>query len=497
MLLKWIVDNENMRVSKLGQGILPFQRSVNVKLPDGSNTQCFHRFCQSKKDPMIVTDAVLKGIQMCSKIEWHQIFEDFSWSTFPFDHLSWANLPFHAKSAAKTIGFGQFTWDQGNILPPSFGKLLEDMSEFEINALQTLGYLNLKDKKKKNLSQGSKLQPEKLAPTRCSLNFFGLPRSFKSMALPSIVQNILKPNSMYHCDIVVHYYKIDFEDSGRFNNGGKIDTDAFSDFVQIVSKIAEEAGQSTPSVIILGETKEEFLTKYGKKVKHFQTAIDPDTGELKYFPWANPTYKSLKQIENIVMQWNSIQTAWQLMEDHALTTGSEYQRVAFFRSDAFYATPIDIFKVDKDKYDYHNQFAVIPGFARFPVSDRMMYGPTEAVRIWATQRFERLDHHISTYEFEGYGMHSERYMEHEILPAIENETGHEVIENVDICFYRTRAADSVLISDCSHPKGGTVRGIEDIDQVALVESIVHLKCIQNSLSDTFEELRCSNTTASI
>lgn len=121
------------------------------------------------------------------------------------------------------------------------------------------------------------------------------------MALPSIVQNILKPNSIYHCDIVVHYYKIDFEDSGRFNNGGKIDTDAFSDFVQIVSKIAEEAGQSTPSVIIVGETKEEFFTKYGKKVKHFQTTIDPATGELKYFPLANPTYKSLKQIENIVM----------------------------------------------------------------------------------------------------------------------------------------------------------------------------------------------------
>lgn len=126
------------------------------------------------------------------------------------------------------------------------------------------------------------------------------------------------------------------------------------------------------------------------------------------------------------------------------------------------------------------------------MNDRMMYGPTEAVRIWATQRFERLDYHISTYEFEGYGMHSERYMEHEILPAIQNETGHEVIENVDICFYRTRAADSVLISDCSHPTGGTVRGIEDIDQVALVESTVHLKCIQNSLSDTFEELYCFN-----
>eukprot|EP00557_Chaetoceros_sp_GSL56_P003286 CAMPEP_0176499560 /NCGR_PEP_ID=MMETSP0200_2-20121128/12997_1 /TAXON_ID=947934 /ORGANISM="Chaetoceros sp., Strain GSL56" /LENGTH=1200 /DNA_ID=CAMNT_0017897997 /DNA_START=264 /DNA_END=3866 /DNA_ORIENTATION=+ len=497
MLLKWIVGKENMRVSKLGQGLLPFQRSANVKLPGGLTIQCFHKFCQSKKDPMIITDDRLKRIEMCSKIEWQQIFEDFSWSKLPFDHLSWSNLPFHARSAAKTLGFGPVMWDQGNFLPSSFGKPLEDMSEFEINALRTLGYLTLKGKKEKNLSDGSKLQPEKLTQTRCSLNFFGLPRSFKSMALPSIVQNILKPNSIYHCDIVVHYYKIDFEDSGRYNSGGKIDTDAFSDFINIVNDLAKEAGQSTPSVIIVGETKEEFLMKYGEHVEQFQTAINPETGKLKYFPWANPTYKSLKQIENIVMQWNSIQTAWQLMEDHAVTIGSKYQRVAFFRSDAFYATPIDIFKVDKDTYDYNNEFAIIPGFARFPVNDRMMYGPTEAVRIWATQRFERLEHHIATYEFEGYGMHSERYMEHEILPAIQNETGHEVIENVDICFYRTRAGYSVLISDCSHPTGGTVRGMEDIDQVALVESIVHLKCIQNSTSDSFEELRCSNTSASI
>ena len=141
MLLKWIVDKENMRVSKLGQGILPFQRSANVKLPGGSTVHCFHKFCQSEKDPMVITDDKLKDIALCSKIEWHQIFEVLTWSNLPFDHLFWSNLPFHAKSAAKTLGFGQFMWDQGNFLPSSFGKLLRDMSESEINALQTLGYL--------------------------------------------------------------------------------------------------------------------------------------------------------------------------------------------------------------------------------------------------------------------------------------------------------------------------------------------------------------------
>ncbi|GFH60731.1 hypothetical protein CTEN210_17207 [Chaetoceros tenuissimus] len=175
------------------------------------------------------------------------------------------------------------------------------------------------------------------------------------------------------------------------------------------------------------------------------------------------------------------------------------RELAFFRTDAFYATPVDIFKVDKDTFDYHNCYAVIPGFRRFPANDRMMYGPIDAVRIWATQRFSRLEHHISTYELKGYRIHSERYMGHEILPAIRNETGYEVVENVDICFYCARAADSVIITDCSDPKGRIVRGITDIDQVAIVENMIHCVCEEHSFdsSGRFKELCCDDSPSKV
>jgi hypothetical protein len=328
---------------------------------------------------------------------------------------------------------------------------------------------------------------------RCSINFFGLPRSFKTMALPSIVKNVLVPNARYNCDIVVHYYNIQIEESGRFNRGGELDADAVHALEEVSKVIAANAGKSPPSVIIKGETKEEFEKKYGDLIKGYKTTKDGNTGELKYFPWKDKSYNETgKQIDNIVMQWNSIQSAWGLMEEYRKMHGFEYERVAFLRTDAFYALPIDLFQVDKDTFDYNNRYAVIPAFARYPVNDRMMYGPYEAVKIWATERFQRIELYIDSCETKGYGMHQERYIGNGILPAIREETGYEIVENVDICFYRTRAADNLLITDCSDPRGGAVRGIQEIDQVKLVQDLIHRDCLEVPLDPLgrFIELRC-------
>eukprot|EP00560_Eucampia_antarctica_P007899 CAMPEP_0197825672 /NCGR_PEP_ID=MMETSP1437-20131217/2716_1 /TAXON_ID=49252 ORGANISM="Eucampia antarctica, Strain CCMP1452" /NCGR_SAMPLE_ID=MMETSP1437 /ASSEMBLY_ACC=CAM_ASM_001096 /LENGTH=771 /DNA_ID=CAMNT_0043425775 /DNA_START=130 /DNA_END=2442 /DNA_ORIENTATION=+ len=316
------------------------------------------------------------------------------------------------------------------------------------------------------LANVGQLQTQTRHHPRCSINFFGLPRSFETMALPSIVKNILLPNARYNCDIVVHYYIIQFEGAGRFNRGGEIDADAVHALKEVSKVIAANAVKSPPTVIIKGETKKEFEKKYGDLINGFKTIKDDNTGELKYFPWKDKSYNEKgKQIDNIIMQWNSIQSAWEMMEEYSKMHGFEYERVAFLRTDAFYALPIDIFQVDKDTFDYNNRYAVIPAFARYPVNDRMMYGPYKAVKIWATERFQRIEHYIDSCETKGFGMHQERYIGNGILPAIREETGYEIVENVDICFYRTRAADTVLINDCSDPTGGAVRGIEEIDQV--------------------------------
>ena len=74
--MTWVIDMEGLNVTKVSQSEVPFQRSANVKLSDGSNTRCFHKFCQSKDLPLQFTDEN-KDIKICNNIDWDAIFTPF------------------------------------------------------------------------------------------------------------------------------------------------------------------------------------------------------------------------------------------------------------------------------------------------------------------------------------------------------------------------------------------------------------------------------------
>merc|ERR1739848_982720 len=67
MILKFVMDNEGVRVRKVHQSLIPFQRSARVKLEDGSAKYCFHKFCQSKLSPLQLT----ASIGSCKDIDWN------------------------------------------------------------------------------------------------------------------------------------------------------------------------------------------------------------------------------------------------------------------------------------------------------------------------------------------------------------------------------------------------------------------------------------------
>ena len=73
MLLKWVTDEQRLKVTKLSQSEVPFQRSANVKLPDGSNMQCFHKFCQSESFPLKLTGEN-EELESCKNIDWNALF---------------------------------------------------------------------------------------------------------------------------------------------------------------------------------------------------------------------------------------------------------------------------------------------------------------------------------------------------------------------------------------------------------------------------------------
>ena len=65
MILRYILEQNNVTIQKVGQGKIPFQRMALVKNPETSKVHtCFHKYCQSHVDPLIIHP----GIKMCKEL---------------------------------------------------------------------------------------------------------------------------------------------------------------------------------------------------------------------------------------------------------------------------------------------------------------------------------------------------------------------------------------------------------------------------------------------
>jgi hypothetical protein len=178
------------------------------------------------------------------------------------------------------------------------------------------------------------------------------------------------------------------------------------------------------------------------------------------------------------------------------------------RSDVVYATPIDIYRLANDNNDItaaasaplmdrENRYAVVPAFGRHPVSDRIIYGPHAAVKIWAAERFARLETHVQSIlkNDPGWGMHSERFLNHTIFPAI-RQAGFEIHEHPHMCFWRARADESVWVSDCDGVEIVAVPTIAECigpDKKGLVERLIGRPCGQIiKFTHTVRSLDCKS-----
>jgi hypothetical protein len=335
------------------------------------------------------------------------------------------------------------------------------------------------------LDQETLKEPPRNTPPeeRCAINLFGLPRAFQSLVLPSFIQNVIRPNAAHNCDYFVHYYNLTQEAAGRSGKGGHLNT---SEILLLEQHVQHEAppGQRRPKVFFLAEQEEDFWKKYEALIS--KTHVTKDSkGKFLYFPWKDKSYKNPATVDNIIKMWHSIQSAWLLMERHATEDNVQYSRVAMLRADVMYATSIDIYEVVTNAqnndtetnvgalFDRENRFAVVPSFAKFPVNDRMIYGPHAAVKIWASERFARLETHVQSIlkEKPGWGMHSETFLSHTLFPAI-RQAGIEIHEHPDMCFFRCRADESVWISDCNPLPKTKAEGIARIGRIQKKKKVV-------------------------
>jgi len=321
----------------------------------------------------------------------------------------------------------------------------------------------------------------------CAILFFGLPRAFDTLVMPSLQNNIFTPYNLQHCDFFVHYFDQKSEEAGRGNKGGEIHSDAVLTMKDAILEkynsiydqndnggdAATDQGRP-PLVEFKADTPEQFVEQYADLVYKIRETKDPQ-GDTLYFPWRDKSYKPVS-MDNIIKMWHSIQSAWELMEDASKNSGTKYDTVAVIRSDVVYVTPLDLTDTGVDPNTNQpnppSATVTIPGFDKWPVSDRAIYGPYEAVKVWATHRFSLLDQHVQfMYErHRGFGLHHERFFEFTMFPEMKriflmkeqekiNSVGEagtdeqapqELIirESPTMCFMRARADDSVYITDC-------------------------------------------------
>jgi hypothetical protein len=357
---------------------------------------------------------------------------------------------------------------------------------------------------------------------RCAINIYGLPRAFASIVLPSLVQNVIRPNAAYQCDYFIHYYNLTTEVAGRSGQGGHVNPQeilllreqVLREHAKVSSGGNNNKKPTTSSVIYAVSQEEDFWKQYAHLLNKIHTAKDNTDGNYLYFPWKAKTYTFPTTVDNIIKMWHSIQSVWNLMEEHAAAAAAtaaleedpdstttrrqtriQYTRVAMLRSDVMYLTPIDIWtEANGIHKNVANDQVVIPGFGRHPVSDRLIYGPYAGVQPWAKMRFRSLEQHVSWMHdhHPGWAMHSERFVDATLLPRI-RKLGYTIAEHDSMCFFRARVDESVWITDCSSANANVSKVTPTLpsDMKGAMEQILRRACgdVVN-VTRTFQALQC-------
>jgi hypothetical protein len=128
--------------------------------------------------------------------------------------------------------------------------------------------------------------------------------------------------------------------------------------------------------------------------------------------------------------------------------------------------------------DRENRFAFVPSFAKFPVNDRVILD--RCSQIWAAERLLVLETRVQSIlnEAIGFGMHSERFLNHTIFPR--STAGFEIHDHPHMCFsspYQTSQFGSVTAT-LGKEKAEALRASSQLkkERKKLVERLVGRQC---------------------
>jgi hypothetical protein len=381
------------------------------------------------------------------------------------------------------------------------------------------------DTEQKTSSVGLPQKQEK--HRRCAILLFGLPRAFSSIVLPLMQEYVLRPNAKYHCDYFVQFHHLDYETFSRSGHGGTLHPQEIYQLQHAVQQAEQEEHKKHESLspkrpsnivefvnrtqpMVWKERRDFILQTHNQRTDDHQNYL--------YFPWSHKTYQFPSTTDNIIKMWDGIESVWNLMEasiarrrkqDDGDAADPYYDRVAILRNDVVFTAPIDIYRTGLTAREEEEEASaakrldktvVIPAFAKFPVNDRMIIGPYAAAKIWATERFSRIEAHVIKYQSYGIGMHDEHFLDKTIFPTIQKETlpynnnsnsaGIDIVQDKTVCFLRARADYSIwLESKCG------VHGDDFQAMKSIIESVLGRECGFGKF-DRFTTLLCDPSSSS-
>lgn len=250
-------------------------------------------------------------------------------------------------------------------------------------------------------------------------------------------------------------------------------------------------------VAFSNSTEEEIRSQHADLIHKIKTEKDEE-GLYIYHPHdPKDILYNFETTTNIIKMWHNLESVWKLMESHEQQKlgGTKYDQVAMIRLDSVYVTPIDIFHYDDERIrgDDWKKTAVIPGFARFPVNDRLVYGPREAVKMWSN-RFDLIDYHIQNAraKHKAIGLHSEHFLDKTVFPLLRVQ-GYAIVTDDDMCFLRARADNVLWVLDCKNDRNVNTAHAWMNDQAQMqtkVEMLLGKKCVAASKFISKPQLQC-------
>lgn len=254
----------------------------------------------------------------------------------------------------------------------------------------------------------------------------------------------------------MHFFHQRVEGQTRSGTGGKLDS------AETITALFQEAVKSInprAAVHIYFDTEATYKQKLAAmNIQELGNQMFLRKSELERNESVD--LKTLPDVfYNILKMWSSQESVWNLMKQRG---NQSYEYVAMLRNDVFYASPVNI--LDRHGAPGRPKVA-IPAFGKMPLSDRMIYGPHDAVEIWAMNRSDLANNDTRPPLGRGgdrwkdgkLDMSSDEiYMQRFIIPRME-ERGFEIVEHPSVCFFRARAEETVWVSDCFHYASPSVK----------------------------------------